>query len=102
MIYLDVEKTKKADIKPDKYGVFQLMGDGTYYVFDDMQLVASNKVVVYAYDNSLIYTTKYDNTKVIVHDNAIVYYGNFMFFLWNYLITIIVFLENKGFKKGVK
>ena len=102
MIYLDKEKTKPVDIKQDKYGVYQLMGDGTYYVFGHMKLIASNKVVIYAYEDSQIYTSKFDNTKVILHDNSIVYYGDFMFFLLNYLITIIFFIENNVFKKGVK
>jgi len=102
MIYLDREKTKKADIQPDKYGVYQLMGNNTYYVFGDFKIIASNKVVIYAYEYSQIYTTKYDNTKVILHDNSIVFYCDFMFFLLNYLCGIIFFIENKIFKKGGK
>ena len=71
MIYLDKEKTKKADIKPNQYNEYVLKGEGTYYVFGDTKVIARGDVEVYAYDDSKVRV--YDTSRVSADHHSIVY-----------------------------
>ena len=75
MIYLDREKNKKVDIKPNGNNYYQLTEDNTYYVYGNAKVDAYNNAKVKAFNNSEV--NAYDNSEVEAYNRSLVYAYNF-------------------------